>query len=354
MKIVSLFSGIGGFEVGINNSNLNAEFVYSSEIDNHATASYLSNFSNNNLHGDITKISEKDIPDHDLLVGGFPCQAFSIAGMRKGFEDTRGTLFFDVARILKEKQPKYLLLENVKNLVSHEQGKTFKAIIKTLNEIGYTVDFSVINSAEAGLAQNRERTYIVGILNEKTNKGNRDRRNKKIDKLKSTFDYKGFDFFNSLTFNNPQKHIKDILEKNKEERYLITNESVTKFLQDNSFREDKQYEDKIIKLFDLPKEVWNDLERQRRVYSVYGISPTILARSDTTKIYLNNDKETFIRKFTPRENFRLQGFDDKFIDNILKTVSMTQQYKQAGNAVSPPVITGIINHFIKFMEKDSS
>ena len=131
---------------------------------------------------------------------------------------------------------------------------------------------------------------------------------------------------------------------------MITNVEVEKFLKENNFDESCICQKKIIKLFDLPRDVWNDLERQRRVYSVYGISPTILARSDTTKIYIKEENESYIRKFTPRENFRLQGFEDSFIDNILKTVSMTQAYKEAGNAVSPPVITGIVNHFIKFME----
>lgn len=352
MKIVSLFSGIGGFELGIRNSDLDGEVVFSSEIDKYATAAYLSNFDDNNLKGDITKISEKDIPNHDLLVAGFPCQAFSIAGRQKGFADTRGTLFFDVARILKEKQPKYFLLENVKNLVAHDGGETFKTIIKTLNEVGYTIDFTIINSLEAGLPQNRERTYIVGIRNGLAIDKVTDKRSKKIDDLKSTFEYNGFDFFSSLTFNNPQKHIIDILEEAKSPQYMITNEKVVGFLSENSFNEDGTCQDKIVKLFDLPRDVWNDLERQRRVYSVYGISPTILARSDTTKVYIHGEDGPYIRKFTPRENFRLQGFDDEFIDNILKTVSMTQQYKEAGNAVSPPIITGIINHFIKFMEEE--
>ena len=351
MRVVSLFSGIGGFELGIRNSNLNGVVVFSSEIDKHATASYLSNFDDNNLQGDITKISEKDIPDHDLLVAGFPCQAFSIAGMQKGFADTRGTLFFDVARILKEKQPPYFLLENVKNLVAHDDGKTFKTIIQTLNEVGYTIDFTIINSQEAGLPQNRERTYIVGILGGKETEMVTDIRSKKIDELKKTFEFKGFDFFSNLVFNNPRLYIKDILEDNQEERYMITNEEVRKFLAVNHFEENGKCVDKIVKLFDLPRDVWNDLERQRRVYSIYGVSPTILARSDTTKIYIHDKNGVYIRKFTPRENFRLQGFDDEFIDNIMKTVSMTQQYKEAGNAVSPPVITGIINHFVKYMEE---
>lgn len=350
IKIVSLFSGIGGFELGIKNSNMVGNVVFSSEIDQHATTSYLSNFDHNNLNGDITKIDEKDIPNHEFLVAGFPCQAFSIAGMQKGFNDTRGTLFFDVARILKEKQPKYFLLENVKNLVAHDGGRTFKTIITTLNEVGYTIDFSIINSVEAGLPQNRERTYIVGILGLEPSKTKYDKRNKKIDDFKKTFDYRGFDFFNSLEFHNQQKYIIDILEKNKENRYLIKNEEVDKFLSENKFVESGKRQKKIIKLFDLPRDVWNDLERQRRVYSIYGISPTILARSDTTKIYITDNDDVYIRKFTPRENFRLQGFDDDFIENILKSVSMTQQYKQAGNAVSPPVITGIVNHLLKYME----
>jgi DNA (cytosine-5)-methyltransferase 1 len=351
MKIVSLFSGIGGFELGISNSKLNSEVVFSSEIDKYATASYLANFNDNNLKGDITKIDEKDIPNHNFLVAGFPCQAFSIAGMQKGFNDTRGTLFFDVARILKEKQPRFFLLENVKNLVAHDGGKTFKTIIKTLNEVGYTVDFTIINSVEAGLPQSRERTYIVGILNYEEIENKYDIRNKVIDNIKKTYDYRGFDFFNSLSFNNPQKYIKDIIENTKEKRYMIQNDEVDKFLSANIFNESRKCQKKIVKLFDLPREVWNDLERQRRVYSIYGISPTILARSDTTKIYINDGGNGYVRKFTPRENFRLQGFDDTFIDNILKVASMTQAYKEAGNAVSPPVITGIVNHFIKYMEE---
>ncbi len=352
MRVVSLFSGIGGFEVGIKNSKVKAEFVFSSEIDKYAQASYLSNFKMERLYGDITKIDEKKIPDHDFLVAGFPCQSFSIAGKRLGFEDTRGTLFFDIARILKEKKPKFILLENVKNLVSHDSGNTIKTILKTLNEIGYIVDFTIINSLEAGLPQNRERTYIIGVFDGQTDKKYYDIRNQKIDDLKKNFEYKGFDFFNTLKFNNSQKYIVDILEETKDKRYLITNEMVENYLKNNAIEERPSCENKIIKLFDLPKEVWNDLERQRRVYSVYGISPTILARSDTTKIYIKNQKESYVRKLTPRESFRLQGFEDDFIDNIANSVSITQQYKQAGNAVSPPVVEGICNHLFDFFYKE--
>ena len=167
LNVVSLFSGIGGFEEGIKNSNLNAKVIFASDIDKYAQISYAANFGSKNLFGDITQINEKEIPDHDILCGGFPCQSFSIAGKRKGFDDIRGTLFFDVARILKEKKPKYVLLENVKNLVSHNNSSTIKTILNTLNDIGYTIDFTIINSREAGVPQNRDRIIIVGCRDDK-------------------------------------------------------------------------------------------------------------------------------------------------------------------------------------------
>ncbi|MFI3211103.1 MAG: DNA (cytosine-5-)-methyltransferase [Peptostreptococcaceae bacterium] len=352
LRVVSLFSGIGGFEFGIKQSTLNFEVVFASEIDKYAQISYIENFGSENLYGDITTINANEIPDHDILCAGFPCQAFSIAGNQKGFEDIRGTLFFDIVRILKEKKPKYILLENVKNIISHDKGKTFRTIIDTLNKVGYTVDFTIINSNEAGLPQNRERTFIVGILQKEDNRILSDRRSKKIDEFKRNYYYKGFNFFDELNYNNPNKFIKDIISNDIESKYYISNSNVIEFLKENKF-EYGEYKNQIVKLFDLPRDVWNDLERQRRVYSINGISPTILARSDTTKIYIKDNKNAYIRKITPRESFRAQGFGEKFIDNILhnKKISITQQYKQAGNAVSPPVIVGIINHLKIFMEE---
>ncbi len=134
MKYLSLFSGIGGFELGIGPQH---ECVGYSEIDKYASSIYQSHFPEHKNYGDITKIKEQELPYFDLLCGGFPCQSFSIAGKRRGFEDTRGTLFFDIARILRAKQPRLLLLENVKGLLSHENGTTFKTIIATLDELGY-------------------------------------------------------------------------------------------------------------------------------------------------------------------------------------------------------------------------
>lgn len=350
IKVVSLFSGIGGFEEGLKMAGVNYRVVFASEIDAAARKSYATNFDSTNLFGDITKIDEKMIPDHDLLLAGFPCQSFSIAGKRKGFEDIRGTLFFDVARILNEKKPKYVLLENVKNLISHDQSRTVRKILSTLNDIGYTVDFTVINSSEAGVPQNRDRTYICGIYNGTTKKFDKDIRSVKANSLKEKLnetDFRGFNFFNDISFNNVNKHMEDVLECEVSDDFYYNSVSIKDFLNINHFYDVDNYEERIIKLFDLPREIYNDLERQRRVYSVKGISPTVLARSDSTKIFVERNGEKAIRKITAVENFYMQGFGKKFVDNIKKIgTSKTQMYKQSGNAVSPPVIEGITKKLI--------
>lgn len=347
IRIASLFAGIGGFEEGIKYSKMKYDVVFASEIDKNAKISYLSNFTNNNLYGDITQIDEKNIPDHDLLIGGFPCQSFSIAGSMKGFSDVRGTLFFDIVRILKEKKPKYFLLENVKNLISHDNGNTIRVIIDKLNKLGYTIDFSIIDSKDSGLPQSRNRTYIIGIYNKKPELFQEDRHSMKVTKLKKVYNVNGlqsFNFFNYLVFNNEKKSLIDILETKVNEKFYFNSEKVIKYLNINKFIDLKNKKHEIVKLFDLPREIHNDLERQRRVYSIYGISPTVLARSDSTKIYLNKNNNYRLRKITPEENFYVQGFSKTFVDNIKKTgMTECQMYKQSGNAVSPPVITGIIN-----------
>jgi DNA (cytosine-5)-methyltransferase 1 len=203
VKYFSMFSGIGGFEKGIEQAYglSNNEYAYISkepeqeerpqgrerptdqqgvllhpanratplcigysEIDKYAIATYQSHFGGHTNYGDATKINARELPDFDLLVGGFPCQAFSVAGKRKGFDDTRGTLFFDIARILSEKRPRHLVLENVKGLLSHDSGKTFQTIIGVLTDLGYFVEWQVLNSKDFGVPQNRERVFIVGHL----------------------------------------------------------------------------------------------------------------------------------------------------------------------------------------------
>jgi len=200
IKYFSLFSGIGGFELGIqqayedynsnkikkqirfnksglqhkgninlsigkygNGGRIHSTCVGYSEIDKYAIQVYNKHFKHKN-YGDITTINTKQLLDFDLLVGGFPCQSFSIAGKRKGFDDTRGTLFFDIARILADKKPKYLVLENVKGLLSHDGGKTFQTIIGVLTDLGYFVEWQVLNSKNFGVPQNRERVFIVGHI----------------------------------------------------------------------------------------------------------------------------------------------------------------------------------------------
>jgi len=192
MKYLDLFSGYGGFSLGIHkayenisktsgtqqrgskkdSTNTNKQRLATkqptcigfSEIDKYASQVLKYNYPNTKNYGDIQKINAAELPDFDLITGGFPCQAFSIAGKRKGFDDTRGTLFFDIARIIKEKRPKYLLLENVKGLLSHDDGRTFKTIISTLDELGYDVEWQVLNAKNFGVPQNRERVFIIGHL----------------------------------------------------------------------------------------------------------------------------------------------------------------------------------------------
>ena len=294
MKYFSLFSGIGGFELGIQyaydnrpdlwnrNQNLQQDMSYNkkssdrltcvgfSEIDKYAIATYQSHFPEHKNYGDITKINEQELPDFDLLVGGFPCQTFSIAGKRKGFEDTRGTMFFEIARILRAKQPRLFVLENVKGLLSHDNGNTFRTIIATLDELGYDLQWQVLNSKNHGVPQNRERVFIIGHL--------RGTSRPEVFPFTSTND----------------SHIK------------LTTQSV---------------------------------QQQDRTISPEGISPCLA--SNTTFDKWNVDfGEMKIRRLTPTECERLQGFPD----NWTAGVSDTQRYKQCGNAVTVNVIRDI---FIK-------
>ena len=357
IRVASLFSGIGGFEQGFKKSKMDYELIFASEIDKYATMTFSYNFSINNMHGDIKAINENDIPDHDLLCGGFPCQSFSVAGKQKGFNDIRGTLFFDVIRIIKAKKPKYIFLENVKNLISHDNSNTIKTILKNISDCGYTFDITIINSNEAGVPQNRERTYIIGILNHKTEKFVQDKRNLKITTIKNWANknnLKTMNFFNNIVINNKNYYIKDILEKDVDKKYYLNSDKVKAYI--SSFNKDElahNVQAKIIKEFTLPRDIHNDLDRQRRVYSIYGISPTLLARSDSPKIIIKDGEKFRIRKLTPYEALKIQGFDKKFVNNVIKNgMSDTQLYKQAGNAVSPPVITQIINSMMeKFYEE---
>ena len=166
MKVLSLCSGVGGAELALEQSDIDAEIIGYAEIDKFANSIYEKHFPNHTNLGDLTKIKAEELEDFDMLIAGFPCQAFSVAGKMKGFEDARGTIFFDIARILSIKRPKYFLLENVKNLIAHDKGNTFKVIISILLSIGYNIRWDILNSKDFGVPQNRERIYIRGVLKE--------------------------------------------------------------------------------------------------------------------------------------------------------------------------------------------
>lgn len=173
IKYLSLFTGIGGFEQGIQQSNKakQLECIGYSEIDKYATKVYKKHYPNHTPLGDATRIQTDSLPSFDLLVGGFPCQAFSHAGKRMGFNDTRGTLFFEISRILKDKKPKYFLLENVRGLLSHDRGRTIQTMLRILADLGYYARWQIINSKNHGVPQNRQRLYIKGILREREGRG---------------------------------------------------------------------------------------------------------------------------------------------------------------------------------------
>ena len=300
-RFIDLFAGIGGIRIPF--EELGGECVFSSEWDKFSQQTYEANFGEI-PHGDITEIDEKDIPKHDLLVGGFPCQAFSQAGLKKGFEDTRGTMFFEIQRILDHHKPKALLLENVKGLRGHDKGKTFKVIISILNELGYqTLESKVLNAKDFGLPQNRERIFIVG--------------------------YK-----NHVNFQFPEPpmietKVGSILDKRVAEKYTISDK------------------------------MWESAKRRKENYRKKGYgfgfslfnrdskyTSTISARyyKDGAEIWIDQ-KNKNPRKLTPNEARKLQGFPEGFVI----PVSDGQAYKQFGNAVPVPVIRAIAKKMVKHL-----
>lgn len=312
LKFIDLFAGIGGFHIAL--SSLGGKAVFASEWDKDAAAVYENNFSLR-PEGDITKISEKSIPDHDILCAGFPCQAFSISGKQLGFEDSRGTLFFDVARIAKEKQPKVMFLENVKNLARHDGGKTLAIIKKTLDEIGYDVYDKVLDASKFGIPQSRKRIYIVCF-----------RKDLKV---------KDFSFPNEEKLN---KHVLDIVLPDSEtEKYeihrndVVINEKIKEFYSDSPLRIGTV----------------NKGGQGERIYSPLGTAITLSAYGGgagaKTGLYRINGK---IRKLAPRECARLDGFPENFKIAERDTVA----YKQFGNSVVVDVLQKIMRNALEKKE----
>lgn len=299
-KFIDLFAGIGGIRIGF--ESVGGECVFSSEWDIYAQKTYEANFGEK-PHGDITKIAPDRIPDHDILLAGFPCQAFSIIGKMNGFDDTRGTLFFNVASIIKEKKPSAFMLENVKQLKTHDKGNTFRVILKTLNELGYKVYHTVLNALDFGVPQKRERTFIVGFLDKNVN----------------------FDFpIGKLKYN-----LSDILENDSdvEERYFVSNE--IKKSRINKLKKEAPY-----------PSVWH--QNVSGNVSPLPYSCALRAGASYNYLLING-----IRRPTPRELLRLQGFPEYF--KIV--VPYTQIRKQVGNSVAVPVVTAIAENMLLSMKK---
>ena len=292
-KFIDLFAGIGGMRIPFD--ELGGECVFTSEIDKFAQKTYEANFDEIPF-GDIKSIEISDIPKHDLLLGGFPCQAFSHAGLKKGFNDTRGTLFFNIASILEFHKPKAFLLENVKGLKSHDKGHTFKTIIGTLNEIGYqTIEHTVLNARDFGLPQNRERVFIVGFWNH-TN-------------------------FNFPEPPKPNTRLGSILQKRVKEKYTISDKLWTSAI--------KRRERAIAKGNGFSYKLFNR-------DSTYTSTLSARYYKDGLEI-LVEQKDKNPRRLTPLEAKRLQGFPE----NFEIPVSDAQAYKQFGNAVPVNVVREI-------------
>lgn len=295
-RFIDLFAGLGGFRIAL--ESLGAKCVYSNEWDEPAQKVYAANFGDI-PEGDITQVDENAIPDHDILCAGFPCQAFSISGKQKGFEDSRGTLFFDVARIVKAKKPKIVFMENVKNFATHDNGRTLEIVKTTMEELGYIFNQKVLNAVDYGVPQKRERIYMVCFR-------------KDLD-------------IGEFSYPKPFKlihHVEDFLLNDEE---MVRNLYVDR--PDTYFKdmEDNQYSNKSIRLG-----IVNKGGQGERIYSTKGIAITLSAYGGgvfaKTGGYLINGKT---RKLHPRECARIMGYPDSY--KICS--SATQAYKQFGNSV---------------------
>lgn len=290
---VDLFCGIGGFHVAA--TNLGMECVFACDIDADAREAYHGNFGLQ-PHGDITSIKAKNIPDHDLLCAGFPCQPFSIIGSRKGFSDPRGTLFFDIIRIIREKKPKAVLLENVRQLASINNGKTLESIKDALAQLGYYVDSRILNALNFGVPQKRERVLIVATR-------------------------KDIGVFPWPDKKIPMKPLADILEKNPDEKHYVSSKI-------------KRSRQELHKAKISPA-IWH--ENKSGNISSHPFSCAL--RAGASYNYLLVDGE---RRLTPREMLRLQGFPDSF--KLICNDSQTR--KQAGNSVPVPMIQSVLERLL--------
>lgn len=348
MKFIDLFAGIGGFRLGMESAG--HECVAFCEIDKFARASYKAIHNTEGeieLH-DITTVTDekiRNIGHVDVICGGFPCQAFSIAGARRGFEDTRGTLFFEIARFAAVLKPKYLFLENVKGLLNHDKGDTFETTLSALDELGYDVEWQVLNSKDFGVPQNRERVFIIGHL-----RGERGRKIFPIEGKdeKSSAERLGINILGNTKNPNGTAHgTRDIVHDPK---------GIVGTLTATGYKGPKQVaipnEIKKIRVREATKQGYAEAKvgdsvnlshpnsKTRRGRVGEGIANTLVT-GDSQGVVMPNFR---IRKLTPRECWRLQGFPDWAFDKAQEVNSNSQLYKQAGNSVTVNVIKEIARH----------
>ena len=319
LTCASFFAGVGGIDLGFEEQGFRT--IYANEFDAKARETFALNFSEVALDGrDIKEVSASEVPTVDVIVGGFPCQAFSIEGYRQGFRDEkgRGTLFFELARIIEEKQPQAIFLENVKNLVNHDKGNTFKVILTTLEELGYFVTYQVMNAAEYGnIPQGRERIYIVGFKDKAVYE--LFQFPEKIELSKSVFDV--IDFKGAVDeqyYYRDDKHYYPLLRDN-----IVSVGSIYEYRRGNTIRENKS-----------------------------GVVPTLLASMGTggnnVPMILTESGE--IRKMTPRECFNTQGFPSSY--QFPEKLANSHLYKQAGNSVALPVVSRIAKQIKLALESE--
>lgn len=319
LTCASFFAGVGGIDLGFKEQGFRT--IYANEFDAKARETFSLNFPHVQLDGrDIREVSASEVPTVDVIVGGFPCQAFSIEGYRQGFRDEkgRGTLFFELARIIEEKQPQAIFLENVKNLVNHDKGNTFKVILKTLEDLGYYVTYKVMNAAEFGnIPQGRERIYIVGFKDKAVSESFQFP--EKIPLSKTVFDVINFKTqVDEHYYYREDKHYYPLLRDN-----IVSVGSIYEYRRGNTIRENKS-----------------------------GVVPTLLASMGTggNNIPLILTESGEIRKMTPRGCFNTQGFPRSY--QFPEKMANSHLYKQAGNSVTVPVVSRIAEQIRLVLESE--
>lgn len=324
LRVLSLFSGIGAFEMALRNIEIDYELVNFCENDKYAIKSYCAIHGvDENLNlGDITKVSIENLPkDIDLITHGSPCQDFSVAGLQRGGDEgskTRSSLMWNTVEIIKHCKPKYVIWENVKNVLSKKHKHNFDKYLKTLELLGYTNYWKVLNAKDYGIPQNRERVFVVSILGE----------------------HKPYEFPKPIKL---EKRLKDILEIEIDDKYYLSEKVQKRFKQTKSDNGENS-------IIGTTAPEFRTIGQRDLVYSKEGIMGTLVATDykQPKQILETIQGDTSIRKLTPRECFRLMGLNDKDIDKIQMTkISDTQQYKLAGNSIVVPVLEEIFKNLFK-------